>query len=82
LDRVRVACLAARGRFAYTQRGLELQFITLEDEWGLMELTLLPRTCPLVRRLTVGPYVVEGLVEEQFGVFSLTAERVTLVAPP
>ena len=79
--RVRVAGLAATGRFAYTQKGLEVQFITLEDEWGLMEVTILPRTCRLVRSLTVGPYVVEGAVEEQFGVFSLAAERVTLVGP-
>jgi DNA polymerase III alpha subunit len=59
-----VAGLAATGRFAYTQKGLEVQFITLEDEWGLMEVTIFPGTCRLVRRLTVGPYIVEGVVEE------------------
>jgi DNA polymerase III alpha subunit len=81
MDRVRVAGLVATGRFAYTERGLDVQFITLEDEWGLTEVTILPRACRLVRRLTVGPYIMEGVVEEQFGVFSVTAERVTLVAP-
>ena len=38
--RVRVAGLVAAGRFVYTQKGLEVQFITLEDEWGLMEATI------------------------------------------
>ena len=80
--RVRVAGMVATGRFAYTQKGLEVQFITLEDEWGLMEATIFPLSCRLVRQLTAGPYVLEGVVDEQFGVFSLTAERITLVAPP
>jgi DNA-directed DNA polymerase III PolC len=79
--RVSVAGLVATGRFAYTEKGLEMQFITLEDEWGLMEVTIFPRTCRLVRRLAPGPYVAVGVVDEQFGVFSLTAERFTPVAP-
>ena len=74
--RVRVAGLVATGRFAYTEKGLEVQFITLEDEWGLMETTIFPGTCRLIRHLALGPYVAEGVVDEQFGVFSLTAERV------
>ena len=80
--RVRVAGLVAAGRFVYTGKGLQAQFITLEDEWGLMETTIFPRTCRLVRGLTPGPYVAAGVVEEQFGVFSLTAERFTPVATP
>ncbi len=80
--RVRVAGLVAAGRFVYTGKGLQVQFITLEDEWGLMETTIFPRTCRLVRGLTPGPYVAAGVVEEQFGVFSLTAERFTPVASP
>jgi DNA polymerase III alpha subunit len=78
--RVRTAGVVATGRFAHTERGVEMQFITLEDEWGLMEVTLFPGTCQLVPHLTLGPYLAAGVVDEQFGVFTLTAERFSLVA--
>jgi DNA polymerase-3 subunit alpha len=80
--RIRTAGVVATGRYAYTERGLEMQFVTLEDEWGLMEVTLFPGTCPLVTHLTMGPYLAVGVVEEQFGVFTLTAEQFTPVAKP
>jgi DNA polymerase-3 subunit alpha/error-prone DNA polymerase len=80
--RIRTGGVVATGRYAYTERGLEMQFITLEDEWGLMDVTLFPGTCPLVTHLTLGPYVTVGVVEEQFGMFSITAEQFTLVAKP
>jgi DNA-directed DNA polymerase III PolC len=72
--RIRTAGVVATGRFANTEKGLEMQFITLEDEWGLMEVTIFPGTCALLTHLTLGPYVVVGVVDEQFGVFSVTAE--------
>jgi DNA-directed DNA polymerase III PolC len=72
--RIRTAGLVATGRFAHTEKGLEMQFITLEDEWGLMEVTIFPGTCRLLTHLTLGPYVATGVVDEQFGVFTLTAE--------
>jgi error-prone DNA polymerase len=72
--RVRAAGLVATGRFAHTEKGLEMQFITLEDEWGIMEVTIFPGTCKLVTHLTLGPYVASGIVDEQFGVFTITAE--------
>ena len=54
--RIRTAGLVATGRFAHTEKGLEMQFVTLEDEWGLMEVTIFPGTCKLVTHLTLGPY--------------------------
>jgi DNA-directed DNA polymerase III PolC len=80
--RIRTAGVVATGRFAHTERGVEMQFITLEDEWGLLEVTLFPGTCSLLSHLTLGPYVVVGVVEEQFGVFTVTAEQFTLLSPP
>jgi DNA-directed DNA polymerase III PolC len=77
--RIRTAGLVATGRFAHTEKGLEMQFITLEDEWGLMEVTVFPGTCKLITHLTLGPYVATGVVEEQFGVFTITAESFELV---
>ena len=52
-----------------------MQFVTLEDEWGLIEATLFPGTCPPVAYLTLGPYIVTGIVEEQYGVLGVTAQR-------
>jgi hypothetical protein len=52
-----------------------MQFVTLQDEHGLMEMTLFPGTCPLHPYLRLGPYLVTGTVEEQYDVVTLTAEK-------
>jgi DNA polymerase III alpha subunit len=70
---VRVAGLVATGRHTPTADGRNMQFVTLEDEEGLIEVTLFPGTCPLVAYLTLGPYVVTGVVEEQYDVLTVTA---------
>jgi hypothetical protein len=54
-----------------------MQFVTLEDEWGLAEVTLFPGTCEPVAYLAMGPYTVTGRVEEQYGVVTVTAEKFT-----
>jgi DNA polymerase III alpha subunit len=72
---IRLAGLVATGRHAETKNGEEMQFITLEDEWGLVDVTLFPRICPPLAHLTMGPYLVEGEVEEQYGVLTVTARR-------
>lgn len=73
--RVRVAGLVATGRSAEMADGRSMQFITLEDETGLTDVTIFPGTCPLPPHLRLGPYVATGVVEEQYGVVTLTAER-------
>src|SRR5262249_29860133 len=73
--RVRTTGLVATGRHAKTEDGRDMQFITLEDEYGLMDVTLFPGSCPLVPHLVLGPYLVTGTVEEQYDVVTLTAER-------
>jgi DNA polymerase III alpha subunit len=72
---IRLAGLVATGRHTETKNGEEMQFITLEDEWGLVDVTLFPRICPPLAHLTMGPYLVEGEVEEQYGVLTVTARR-------
>src|SRR5207248_5613700 len=72
---VRVAGLVATARHTPTSDGRDMQFVTLEDEWGLIEVTLFPGTCPPVAYLTLGPYLVTGVVEEQYGVLTVTARR-------
>ncbi|HEV3081300.1 MAG TPA: hypothetical protein VGY66_16080, partial [Gemmataceae bacterium] len=73
--RVSLAGVVATARLTPTTGGHTMQFVTLEDEWGLIEATLFPGTCPPVAYLTLGPYIVTGLVEEQYGVIGVTAHR-------
>jgi DNA polymerase III alpha subunit len=73
--RVQLSGLVATARHTPTSDGRDMQFITLEDEWGLIEVTLFPGTCQPVAYLTLGPYTVTGRVEEQYGVLTLTAEK-------
>jgi DNA-directed DNA polymerase III PolC len=73
--RVRLAGLVATARHTPTTDGRDMQFVTLEDEWGLIEVTLFPGTCTPIAYLTLGPYLVTGVVEEQYGVVTVTAHR-------
>jgi DNA-directed DNA polymerase III PolC len=73
--RVRVQGLVATARHVFTQDGRPIQFVTLEDEEGLSEVTLFPGTCRQVPYLTIGPYVATGTVEDRYGAYTLTAER-------
>jgi DNA polymerase-3 subunit alpha len=79
--RVRVAGLLAAARHTTTVDGREMQFVTLEDEEGLIEVTLFPSTCPLAPYLTLGPYLVTGLVERQFDVVTVTAQDFRRLLP-
>jgi DNA polymerase III alpha subunit len=73
--RVRLSGLVATARHTPTSDGRDMQFVTLEDEWGLIEVTLFPGTCEPVAYLQMGPYTVTGRVEEQYGVVTVTAEK-------
>ena len=70
---VRVTGVVAASRHSPMVDGRDMQFITLEDEWGLIEVTLFPGTCSPVPYLSLGPYIATGTVEEQHGVVSVTA---------
>jgi DNA-directed DNA polymerase III PolC len=72
---VRVEGVVATARHAITHDGRAIQFITLEDEDGFADVTLFAGTCEQVAYLTIGPYMATGVVEEQYGVFTLTAHR-------
>ncbi|HEX5269721.1 MAG TPA: hypothetical protein VFW33_04495, partial [Gemmataceae bacterium] len=62
--RVHVAGITATSRHTQTAKGRPMQFVTLEDEWGLIEVTLFPGACPPRPYLTLGPYLASGTVEE------------------
>ncbi|MBE3069188.1 MAG: DNA polymerase III subunit alpha [Planctomycetes bacterium] len=71
--RVAVAGVLFAERRARTRTGEFMKFISLEDEWGVVEAVLLPDAYQrLGARLTTrGPYLVTGTVEDHFGAVSL-----------
>jgi DNA polymerase III alpha subunit len=79
--KVRVAGLVATGRHAPTRDGRSMQFITLADEEGLIEVTLFPGTCAPVAYLGPDPYLATGVVEQEFDVVTVTAHRFERVLP-
>jgi DNA polymerase III alpha subunit len=82
--RVRVAGLVAARRTVPTRAGRLMQFVTLEDETGLVECTLFPETYARHRGRVrgLGPYVVEGRLEEQYGAPTLNVEGIRRVPMP
>ncbi len=71
---VRVQGLVATMRHTYSADDRPIQFVTLEDEHGFVEVTLFSGTCARVPPyLTMGPYVATGVVEERQGAYGVTA---------
>jgi DNA polymerase-3 subunit alpha len=73
---VSLAGMTATARQARTSDGRDMQFLTLEDEWGLVEVTLFAGTCPQLIALGLGPYLATGRVEDHLGVLALNARNV------
>jgi DNA polymerase III alpha subunit len=75
---VRVAGLVAAARKVRTRKGELMQFVTIEDEEGLLEATLFPRAfqahAGLIRSL--GPYVFTGKIEEDHRAINLNLAKV------
>jgi DNA polymerase-3 subunit alpha/error-prone DNA polymerase len=65
------------GKIVGTRKGESMEFLTFEDETGLVECTLFPKVyeqcCHLL--YAKGPLLVEGYLEEEFGARTLTVER-------
>jgi error-prone DNA polymerase len=68
-------------KFAETKQGLPMEFATFEDTTALYDATLFPdvyrRYCHLLS--TDYPYLLRGLVEEQFGVVTLTVHDLRIL---
>ena len=71
-------------KFAETKDGLPMEFATFEDQTALYDATLFPevyrRCCHLL--FPNRPYVLFGVVEEQFGVTTLTIEELQPLGRP
>ena len=79
---VRVAGLLITGKVVHTKHGDLMEFLTFEDETGLIETTFFPKTyrrfCAMLDRSR--PFILYGKVEEDFGAVTLTVEHVKRVS--
>jgi DNA polymerase-3 subunit alpha/error-prone DNA polymerase len=79
---VRVAGLLITGKVVHTKHGDPMEFLTFEDETGLIETTFFPKTyrrfCAMLDRSR--PFMLYGKVEEDFGAVTLTVKHVERVS--
>jgi len=82
--RVSLAGLLEARRTTATQDGKAMMFLTLDDEYGLFEVTLFPSVARRARGgfTKHGPYVVTGTVEDQYDSLSITAASVEYRGAP
>ncbi len=83
---VRIAGLLITGKVVYTRHGDPMEFLTFEDETGLVETTFFPkayrRFCSLLENSR--PFILYGKIEEDFGAVSMNVmhvDRVSLGSP-
>lgn len=81
--RVRTAGLLITGKVVSTRHGESMEFLTFEDETGLVETTFFPdayrKFCPMLDRHR--PYLLTGTVDEDFGAVTLTVDRAEAIRP-
>jgi error-prone DNA polymerase len=77
--RVRCAGFLVTGKVVSTIQGEPMEFITFEDETGLLECTFFPDTyrrfCHMLDHHR--PYLIAGKVEEDYGAFTVTVDGVS-----
>jgi DNA polymerase-3 subunit alpha/error-prone DNA polymerase len=82
--RVRFAGWLITGKVVETKKGEPMEFLTFEDETGLVETTFFPeayrRFCHLLDRER--PYLLSGKVEEDWGAVTLTVEKTSALTVP
>jgi DNA polymerase-3 subunit alpha/error-prone DNA polymerase len=75
---VRLAGWLITGKVVTTKHGDPMEFLTFEDETGIVETTFFPETyrrfCHMIDRQR--PYLLTGKVEEDWGAITLTVARV------
>ncbi|NNK86578.1 MAG: DNA polymerase III subunit alpha, partial [Desulfobacterales bacterium] len=78
---IRIAGFLITGKVVHTKHGDPMEFLTFEDETGLVETTFFPkayrRFCAMLGKDR--PFILHGKVEEDFGTHTLTVERVETV---
>jgi DNA polymerase-3 subunit alpha/error-prone DNA polymerase len=80
---VRVAGFLITGKVVPTRQGEPMEFVTFEDETGVVETVFFPeayrRFCDVLEYRR--PYLLDGQVEEDYGAITLTVSRATLIRP-
>ncbi|UCE52645.1 MAG: DNA polymerase III subunit alpha, partial [Desulfobacterales bacterium] len=75
---VRMAGWLITGKVVSTKNGDPMEFLTFEDQTGIVETTFFPqayrRFCHMIDRNR--PYLLRGKVEEDWGAVTLTVDRV------
>ncbi|MBF0530037.1 MAG: hypothetical protein HQK55_12365 [Deltaproteobacteria bacterium] len=81
--RVRLAGWLITGKIVGTKTGEKMEFLTFEDETGVVETTFFPRVYQrFCHMLDWGrPYILAGRVEEDFGAITLTVDQVSPIMP-
>ena len=81
-QRVSLAAWLVTGKLVSTKSGEPMEFLTFEDESGLIETTFFPAAYQRYGHLLeMGrPYLIHGLVEEDFGAVTVTVSRVRAYA--
>jgi len=82
---IRVAGILSATRVTETKgEAGDMEFLTLEDESGLVEVTLFPRVYKRFRHIIedLGPYLIRGKVENQYGSLSVNAVDIRCLTDP
>jgi DNA polymerase-3 subunit alpha/error-prone DNA polymerase len=78
---VRLAAWLVTGKVVHTRHGDPMEFLTFEDETGIVETTFFPgayqRFCHTIDRNR--PYLLAGKVEANWGAVTLTVDRVEVI---
>jgi len=76
--RVRLAAWLITGKVVHTKHGDPMEFLTFEDESGIVETTFFPkvyrRFCHMIDRGR--PFILTGKVEQDWGAVTLTVDHV------
>jgi error-prone DNA polymerase len=79
--RVRLAGWLVTGKVVHTRHGDPMEFLTFEDDTGIVETTFFPavyrRFCHMLDRRR--PYLLSGTVDENWGAVTLTVDGVETV---
>ena len=78
---VSIAGILITGKVVHTKHGEPMEFLTFEDDTGLIETTFFPKAYRRFCSILNGnrPFILYGKVEEDFGAVTMTVTRVDRV---
>ena len=81
---VRVAGWLITGKKVRTRHGDPMEFLSFEDETGIIETVFSPGACERFRRIlkVERPYILSGKVMPEWGAVTLAAEHARLLRNP